>query len=159
MTAQIVKLDGRIRLWEGTDETAEPYLELDLGGGRMTPPAGQYWAVERVRMVVDNNDNNALPSVGFENVRLLVVRNLGQAVVEIYYYNRGYSWNSPPPPNWTGQTCVLRVYPGFPVVVSAIGDTTSSTPMQVLGADSCEIDVTFIGTRRMVTKDDGSPIP
>ena len=158
MTSQIVKLEGRVRLWDGTDETTEPYLELDLGG-RLTPPTGQYWAVERVRMVVDNSDANKLPSVQFENIRLLVVRNLGQAVVEINYSTRSYSWNSDPPPNWTSQLCVVRAYPGFPVIITAIGDTTGNTYMGVLGADSCEIDVTMIGTRFMVTDTNGVPIP
>jgi hypothetical protein len=158
MTSQILKLDGRIRLWEGTDETAEPYLELDLGG-RMTPPTGQYWAVERVRMVADSADNNKLPSVQFENIRLIVIRNLGQAIVEINYTTRSYSWNSEPPPPWTSELCVVRAYPGFPIVLTAIGDTTGNTYLGILGAESCELDVTFIGTRHMATDAQGMPQP
>ena len=158
MTTQVVRLEGRLRIWDGTDETADPYLDIDLGG-RMTPPSGQYWAVERVRLVVDNTDNNRLPTVSMENVRLMVVRNLGQAVVEINYSTRGYSWNSEPPPPWSDEMAVLRIYPGFPAVVTAIGDTTGNPYMGVLGAESCELDVTFVGTRRMVTDANGVPLP
>lgn len=155
---QTVKMDGRLRVWSGTDETAEPYAEIDLGG-RMAPPEGQYWAVERFRMVLDNGtDNRLLSAPQFENARLLIVRNLGQDIVELYWTTRAYDWSNP-----TGSyglpTCALRLHPGFPAVLPAIGDTTSAAYCAVLGGNSAEIEVTIIGTRFMAYDANGRPVP
>ena len=159
MTTQTVKLDGRLRIWTGTDETAEPYIELDLGG-RMAPPEGQYWAVERFRMVVNNtSDTRILNAPQMENCRLLVVRNLSQAMVELWWTTRAYNWTGDPPLNWDSPACILRLHPGFPAVVPAIGDTTSAVYCAVLGAESAEIDVAMVGSRFMQFDGDGRPVP
>ena len=126
----------------------------------MAPPAGQYWAIERFRMTVNNDaDNRLLNGPRFENVRLLVVRNLSQNIVELYWTTREYGWNREPPLNWTLPVCVLRLHPGFPAVVPAIGDTTSNVYCGVLGGDSAELEVAMVGTRFMAYDGDGRPVP
>lgn len=159
MTTQVVKLDGRLRIWSGSDETTEPYIELDLSG-RMSPPQGQYWTVERFRMTINNtNDNRILNAPTMANVRLLVVRNLSQTVVELYWTTREYNWGGDPPLNYDLPRCILRLHPGFPAVVPAIGDTTSTVYCGVLGGESAELEVAMIGTRLMATDGTGRPLP